>query len=197
MKKLALGAFVAATLVAGAASAQTAAPAAPTVNHGPALAGVCIYNPQRVLAQSTAGQSLQTGLQRLAEEVRGELQPYAANIQTEAQQLQQGGQAADPDGSRRRAWQQRLEEAQQLEQTREQELRYTEAMQTQTIGAAASPIIAAVYQERSCSILLDRSAVFLGNPAMDLTDLILQRLNQALPTLPAFNRMPVPAQPQQ
>lgn len=196
MKLLALGAFAAATLIAGAASAQNA-PAAPAVNHGPALTGVCVYNPQRVLAQSTAGQSLQTGLQRLAEEVRGELQPYAANIQSEAQQLQQGGQAADPDGSRRRAWQQRLEEAQQLEQTREQELRYTEAMQTQIIGAAASPIIAAAYQQRNCSILLDRSAVFLANPAMDLTDTILQGLNRDLATLPAFNRMPLPAQPQQ
>ncbi len=196
MKLLALGAFAATALIAGAASAQNA-PAQPGVNHGPALTGVCIYAPQRVLVQSTAGQSLQTGLQRLAEEVRGELQPYAANIQSEAQQLQQGGQAADPDGSRRRAWQQRLEEAQQLEQTREAELRYTEAMQTQQIGNAAGPIIAAVYQERNCSILLDRSSVFLGNPAMDITDVILQRLNQALPTLPAFNRMPVPAQPQQ
>jgi Skp family chaperone for outer membrane proteins len=192
MKLIALGAFALATLAAGAASAQTA-----TVNHGPALTGVCIYNPQRVLVTSAAGQGLQQGLQRLAEEVRGELAPYAANIQSEAQALQQGGQAADADGSRRRQWQQRLEEAQQLEQTREQELRYTEAMQTQVIGNAASPIISAVYQERNCSILLDRNSVFLGNPAMDLTDTILQRLNTALPSMPAFSRMPVPAQPQQ
>ncbi len=194
MKLLALGAFALATVAAGAASAQTAAP---QITHGPALTGVCIYSPQRVLVQSTAGQSLQTGMQRLTEEVRGELQPYVTNIQTEAQQLQQGGQAADPDGSRRRQWQQRLEEAQQLEQTREQELRYTEGLQTQTIGNAASPLIAAAYQERGCSILLDRNSVFIGNPAMDITDVVLQRLNAALPTLPAFTRSPVPAQPQQ
>ena len=31
------------------------------------------------------------------------------------------------------------------------------------------------------------------NPAMDLTDVAIQRLNAALPTL-TFNRMPVPAQ---
>lgn len=195
MKLIALGAFALATLAAGAASAQTAA--APQITHGPAITGLCIYSPQRVLVQSTAGQSLQQGLQRLAEEVRGELAPYATSIQTEAQQLQQGGQAADPDGSRRRQWQQRLEEAQQLEQTREQELRYTEGAQSQIIGNAASPIIAAAYQEKGCSILLDRNSVFLGNPAMDITDIILQRLNAALPTLPAFSRMPVPAQPQQ
>lgn len=55
MKLLALGAFAATALIAGAASAQNA-PAQPTVNHGPALTGVCIYAPQRVLVQSTAGQ---------------------------------------------------------------------------------------------------------------------------------------------
>lgn len=195
MKLIALGAFALAALAAGSASAQ--APASPQITHGPAIAGLCIYSPQRVLVQSTAGQSLQTGMQRLAEEVRGELQPYAAQIQTEAQQLQTGGQAADPDGSRRRQFQQRLEEAQQLEQTRDQELRYTEGLQSQIIGNAASPIIAAAYQERGCGVLLDRNSVFLGNPAMDITDIILQRLNASLPTLPAFNRSPVPAQPQQ
>ena len=33
------------------------------------------------------------------------------------------------------------------------------------------------------------------NPAMDVTDLAIQRLNTALPTL-SFNRMAVPAQTQ-
>lgn len=195
MKSIVLGAFALATLSAGAASAQEAQ--AP-INHGPAVTGVCVYNPARVLTQSTAGQSLRQGMQRLAEEVRGELQPYVTSIQTEAQQLQQGGQSADPDGSRAQAWQQRVQEAQQLEQTREQELRYTEAMQTQAIGVAVNPLITAAYQEKGCSILLSRESVFLANPAMDITETVLQRLNAQLPSLPAFNRMQVPAQqPQQ
>ena len=194
MKSIVLGAFALATLTAGAASAQEAQT---QVNHGPAVAGLCIYNPGRVLTQSTAGQSLRQGMQRLAEEVRGELQPYVASIQTEAQQLQQGGESADPDGSRARAWQQRVQEAQQLEQTRQQELRYTEAVQSQTIGSTAAPLIAAAYQEKSCSILLDSESVFIANPAMDITETVLQRLNAQLPSLPAFNRMQVPAQQQQ
>ena len=53
----------------------------------------------------------------------------------------------------------------------------------------------AVYQEKGCGILVDRESVFIMNPAMDVTPLVIQRLNTALPTL-SFNRMPVPAQPQ-
>ncbi|WP_420479309.1 OmpH family outer membrane protein [Brevundimonas sp. FT23028] len=197
MKMFALGAFALATLTAGAASAQTPPPAPPPLNHGPVITGVCIYSPQTLLANSTAGRSLSEGMQRLAQEVQGELAPYGSSLETEATALQQGGQAADPDGSRARAWQARLQEAQQLEQQRSTELRYTERLQTQSIVNAARPIIAALYQERGCSLLLDSSNVLAGNPAMDITQTAIQRLNQALPALPAFQRSPVPAELQQ
>jgi outer membrane protein len=192
MKLLALGAFALATLAAGSAAAQAQAPA----NPGPVIAGLCVFHNDRLLAQSTAGQSVQTGMQRLVSEVQGELAPYLTSLQSEAQVLQQGGQAADPDGSRSRAFQQRAQEAQQLEQMRQQELQYTQQMQVRSIAQAADPILVAVYQERGCGMLLDRSAVYMFNPAMDITETVIQRLNTALPSL-NFNRMPVPVQPQQ
>jgi Skp family chaperone for outer membrane proteins len=189
MKLFALGAFALVSLAAGSAAAQAQGPA----NQGPVIPGVCVFHSERMLAQSTAGQSVQTGMQRLITEVQGELQPYGAAIQTEAQQLQQGGAAADPQGTRRQVLQQRAQEAQQLEQTRQQELQYTQAMQVRAINQAADPILNAVYQERGCGLMLDRSGVFAFNQSMDVTDLVIQRLNTALPSL-SFNRMPVPAQ---
>ena len=68
-------------------------------------------------------------------------------------------------------------------------------MQRQAITEAVSPILTALYQEKGCGIMIDRESVFIMNPAMDVTPLVIQRLNTALPTL-SFNRMPVPAQPQ-
>lgn len=192
MKLFAIGVFALASLAAGSAAAQAAAPA----NPGPVLPGICVFHNDRLLAQSTAGQSVQTGMQRLVTEVQGELAPYGATLQTEAQALQQGGQAADPDGSRMRAWRQRAEEAQQLEQRRQAELQYTQQMQIRTIAQSADPILVAVYQERGCGLMLDRSAVYISNPAMDVTDIVIQRLNTALPSV-SFNRLEVPAQLQQ
>jgi Skp family chaperone for outer membrane proteins len=189
MKLFAYGAFALASLAAGSAAAQAQAPA----NPGPVIPGVCVFHNERMLSQTTAGQAIQTGMQRLVAEVQGELQPYAAAIQTEAQQLQQGGATADPDGSRRQALQQRAQEAQQLEQTRQQELQYTQQMPIRAIAQAADPILVAVYQERGCGLLLDRSAVYVFNTGMDITDVVIQRVNAALPTL-SFNRMQVPAQ---
>jgi Skp family chaperone for outer membrane proteins len=195
MKALIIAVTAAASLVATAASAQQAA--APS-NPGPVIPGVCVYYNARLLAQSAAGQAVEARMQQLAQEVQGELQPYATAIQSEAQQLQTSGAslpAADLQ-SRRQALQQRAQEAQQLEGTRENELRYTLAMQRQAITEAVSPILTALYQEKGCGLLLDRESVFMMNPAMDLTDTAIQRLNTALPTL-SFNRMAVPAQQSQ
>lgn len=193
MKLIAIGVFALASLTASAALAQTQGPA----NPGPAIPGVCVYFNQRVLAQSTVGQAVQTRMEQLAQEVQGELQPYATAIQTEAQALQQGAATipADQMNQRRQQLQTRIQEAQQLEGTRDNELRYTLAQQRQKISEAIEPLLVAVYQEKGCGIMIDRESVFIMNPAMDVTDTVIQRLNAQLPTL-SFNRMPVPAQPQ-
>jgi outer membrane protein len=193
MKLFAIGAAALVSLTASAAMAQSQGPA----NPGPAIPGVCVYFNQQALAQSTVGQSVQTRMEQLAQEVQGEIAPYAQQLQTEYQALQTGVSTipADQLNQRRQALQQRAQEAQQLEQTRDTELRYTLSEQRKKISEAIEPILVAVYQEKGCGILVDRESVFIMNPAMDVTPLVIQRLNTALPSL-SFNRMPVPAQPQ-
>lgn len=191
MKLFAFGAFALASLAATGAVAQTQGPQ----NPGPAIGGVCVYFNSRAMAQSTAGQAVGARMEQLAQEVRGELQPYATAIQTEAQALQNGASTipADQMNTRRQALQQRAQEAQQLEGTRENELRYTLSEQRRKMTEALEPILVQVYQERGCGIMIDRESVFMVNPAMDVTDLVIQRLNAALPTL-SFSRMAVPVQ---
>jgi outer membrane protein len=193
MKSLLLGAAALASLIAPVASAQT--PTAGPANVGPAIPGVCVFFNQQLMAQSAAGQAVTARMQQLAGEVEGELQPYAATIQSEAQALQAGASTipADQMQTRRAALQQRAQEAQQLEQTRTNELRYTLARQREAISTAVEPIMVAVYQERGCGMLLDRESVYIMNPAMDITPTVIERLNAQLPTL-TFNRMAVPVQ---
>lgn len=191
MKLFAIGAFALASLTASAAVAQSAGPA----NPGPVIPGVCVYFNQRAMAQSTAGQAVQARMMQLSQEAEAELAPYGSSIQTEITALQQAG-ASLPEAERNQrgqAVQQRIQEAQQLEQTREAELRYTQAEQRRLMSVAIEPILVALYQERGCGLLLSREGVFIMNPAMDITDQVIQRLNTALPTL-SFNRLPVPAQ---
>lgn len=194
MKKFAFSAL-ALTLLAGSA---TAAQAQAAQNFGPAIPGVCVYHHDRLLAQSTAGQAVAATMQRLQQEVGAELSPYEQFVQTESQALQQGRASIPQDqyAQREQALATRYQEARNLAQTRDNELRYTQAMQLQEIAKAADPIILALYSERGCGILISRDGVMRVNPSMDLTEAAIQRVNAALPTL-SFSRMAVPAQPAQ
>lgn len=193
MKLFAIGAAALVSFAATSAMAQAQGPA----SHGAAIPGMCVYFNQLAMAQSTAGQAVQARMEQLAQEVQGEIAPYATSLQSDFQALQASASTlpADQLNQRRQALQQRAQEAQVLEQTRDAELRYTLAEQRRKISEAIEPILIAVYQENNCSILIDRESAFLVNPAMDVTPTVIQRLNAALPTL-SFNRMPVPAQPQ-
>lgn len=197
MKSIAFG-VAALTLMAATGVHAQQAQQPGLQNPGPVIPGVCTFYNERMLAQSTVGQAVNTRMQQLAQEVQAELAPYATTIQNEAQQLQSAGASipADQMNTRRQQLQQRVNEAQQLEQTRENELRYTLAEQRRLISNAVEPILLQVYQERGCGILIDRESVFVVNPQMEVTDLVIQRLNAQLPTL-SFNRMQVPAQQQQ
>ena len=179
--------------IAGTAAAQ---PAQPT-NPGPVIPGVCTFNQGRAVAGSMVGQAVSARMQQLTDAVRAELQPEGAAIEAEVTALQQGQASLPQDQFQQRAGalQQRATAYQQLAAQREGELQYTQGLQVQRIGETMDPILVQVYQERGCGLLLDRESVFIMNPAMDVTPLVIQRLNTALPTL-SFNRMPVPAQPQ-
>ena len=191
MKLFAIAAVALATLTATPVLAQAAGPQ----NPGPVIPGLCVYNNARLMAQSTAGQSVQQGMRRLSDEVVNELAPYGQSINAEIQALQQGRGTIPQDqfAQRSQAVQQRIAEAEQLEQTRTQELEYTLNQQRGAISRALDPILAAVYQERGCGILISGEAVYQANAQMDITDMVIQRLNAQLPSL-SFNRLPVPVQ---
>jgi outer membrane protein len=196
MKTLAYGAFALALVAAGTASAQTPQQ---QITHGAPIAGVCVLNLEGVIRASTAGQGVATRMQALQQEVATELAPYQATIEQEDAALAQGGASipADQRAQRARDLQARYTEYQQLGQTRERELQYTASLQQRALFQAADPIIASIYQSRGCSILLDRSNVYLTNPAMDISEAVLQQLNSQTPSLPNFNRTAVPVEQQQ
>ena len=189
MKTIAFAALTLATLIAAPAVAQDA----PT---GPAIPGICVYSHDRLLAQSTAGQSVIAGLQRIEGEINAELQPFQQFIQSEGTALQQGRGTIPQEQLQQRAQalEARFQEAQQLAQTRQQELRYTEMVQRRAIATAADPIVLALYGERQCGLLLAREGtVMRSNPSMDITDEVIRRLNATLPSL-SFSRMAVPVE---
>lgn len=185
LKTLAAATCVAAiTLSASApafaqAAAQPAAAAAPAVTHGPALPGVCVVSMEGVIAQSTVGKYVQTRLQQIATQVQSELRTEETTLQNEAKALD--GQRASLDQStfeRRGAdLQVRANAFQRKAQLRERELQATQQKALSRIGQEMEPMIRQVYQQRQCSILLQRDALVIANPAMDVSPAVVTALN--------------------
>ncbi|MGZ8364150.1 MAG: OmpH family outer membrane protein, partial [Caulobacteraceae bacterium] len=153
-------------LGASQASAQTAAaPAA--VPNGPAIPGVCVFDRDGLLARSSVGKATATRLQQLSQQASAELNTEGTALQNEYKTLQAAKPAAnDP---RAAAFAQKYQAFEQKSALRNRELQMTQQKAFARVLTEAQPLITQIYTQQKCSILLDRSAVFLMNAQMDIT----------------------------
>ena len=164
-----------------AAFAQAAAPAAaaPAVTHGPALTGVCVISLEGAIATSTVGKYVQTRLQQIATQVQAELKGEEAALQTEAKTLDSQRASLDQKTfeTRANALQTKANAFQRKAQIREREMQATQQKALGRVGQELDPILRQVYQQRQCSLLLNREAVVIANPAMDISQPVVTALN--------------------
>jgi Skp family chaperone for outer membrane proteins len=175
-----------------AAAQQAAAPAGATpTNPGPVIPGVCVLNEQGAILGSAAGRAYATRIQQLGQAVNAELTPQRTAIETEARAIQ--ALPENQRGPRTQALQPRVTQYQQLANTRQQELAATERRQLGRIAEALQPVVAQVYVQRSCGMLIDQQSVVYANPAMNITEAVVTALNARLPSLGNFERERAPA----
>jgi outer membrane protein len=202
MKSLLSCAALAGMLFATTAEAQTtparsaAAPAAPRVappsNPGPVIAGVCILNGPGVIADSAAGRAANARLQTLTQQVQAELTAQQTPLTTEVNRIR-----ALPEAQRAapgQALQGRIQTFETLAQTRQEELRRTQAAALERIENELQTVVSQIYVQRGCGLMLDRSAITYANPAMDVSQAAIAALNTRMPTI-TFERVRLPAAP--
>jgi len=167
--------------------AQTNAP--PPVTHGAAIPGVCILSVQGAIAGSSVGKYVDTRMQQIIQQVNGELNGERTAIENEGKTLE--GQRATLDRTtleqRASALQVRANALQRKAAQREREVEVTEQKALGRVGQEMEPLIRQVYQQRQCAVLLNREAVVIGNPAMDITSGVVTALNAKI-TQFAFDR---------
>jgi Skp family chaperone for outer membrane proteins len=172
----------------------TAAPPAmtgPKIAFGPALPGVCILDQQRAIVLSMVGKSVGTRLQALITAVQSELKTEQTAIEAEdkaitAAEAQPGADALALQ-QRREILQARFNAYQRKGQVRDRELQATQQKAKGRIENEMGPVIATVYQQRGCSVILATEALIVGNPAMDVTDLVVKGLDAKIQTF-TFDR---------
>ncbi len=183
----ALAAFgIAATAFAQTAPAP-ARPAAPSVAPGPVIAGVCTFSNDRAIGTSLVGKAVGARLQQLSQAADAELRAERTRLETEKRALE--AQRATPTMTQEQLEQRALTYNQQAAaferkaQLRVRELQATEQKQLQRVAQELQPLILQAYAERNCGLMVDRSVIYAANPAMDVTDIVVQKLNAKITTL--------------
>jgi Skp family chaperone for outer membrane proteins len=180
------------TPAAGAAPA----PAGPPITHGPALPGVCVVNSDEAIATSTAGKFVATRLQQIASQVNAELTPEQTAIQTEEGATQQARATTDPAVWQTRVanLQLRYSNFQKKVELRNRELEATRQKAYGRVIQELNGVMPTIYQGAHCSILLNGDAVFVSNPAMNVTPQAITALNAKLQQF-QFDREHLDTQP--
>jgi len=190
LKTFAAGATASAVLLAASSAlAQAAAPAAPSVNHGAPIAGMCIISVEAAIGGSTVGRYVDTRMQQIVAQVNAELNAEKNNLDNDAKALDAQKTTLDQGVLEQRAsaLQVRANALQRKAQLRDREMQATEQKAVGRIGEEMEPIIRQAYQAKGCSVLLQRTAIVIANPAMDITPAVVTGLNTKI-TQFAFDR---------
>ncbi|HLY81153.1 MAG TPA: OmpH family outer membrane protein [Caulobacteraceae bacterium] len=161
------------------------------MRQGPPIAGYCVFSINEVIGGSKVGQSVVARLKVLGSQVNAELQPEADGIRTDERTLESSQASLDAATlqAKRANLELRVSNFEKREQQRQQEMQATQQKQFAVVLKELDPIMRELYQQRSCSVLVDGDAggVRLVNPAMDLSGQAITGLDAKIQTL-TFDR---------
>jgi Skp family chaperone for outer membrane proteins len=191
-------AFLAVALVAApVASAQTTPAPAPATQGlgGPAIPGLCLLSREAIYANAAIGKAATVRLKQLADQAQGEIEAERKPIDADLRAFQAEAAKLTPAqrGARDEALAARLRPLQAKAQLRGREIEATRLKAMRRISEEVQPLIASVYQQRKCGLLVDRNSVLGGNLANDLTADVVRLLDAKLTTI-TFEREILPAE---
>ncbi|WEK02138.1 MAG: OmpH family outer membrane protein [Candidatus Sphingomonas phytovorans] len=198
MKSVVLSLAIASSLVGTPTFAQQAAPSAPAAQPlgGATIPGLCLLSREAIFANAAVGKVATTRLQQLAQDAQAEVDAERKPLDTEIQAFQAEAAKLTPAQrtQREQALQPRLQAVQAKTQQRSREIEATREKAMATIASDAQPVIAQVYTQHKCGLLVDRNTVLGGNMTNDITPDVVKGLDAKVTTI-TFNREALPAQP--
>ena len=176
--------MVAGMLLLGAATTQAAFAAAPQAGTAP-IARILIFDLRRAVAASKVGQSIQQQVNALKKQAQTELNSEAEGLKREKQQLDQQAAIlnADVKARRQQDFKARVQAFEKKLNARGQLIQGGVFKANQQVEQALGPILQGIMQERQASLMLDRAAVVIAPPGLDVTGLVVQRLDVKMPSI--------------
>jgi Skp family chaperone for outer membrane proteins len=170
--------LIGAAATEGAYAAETAAGPAP-------VARILIFDLRRAVTASKVGQSIQEQVNALKKQAQAELNSEAQGLQRDKQALEQQSAilAADVKARRAKDFQARVAAFEKKLNARGQLIQGGLLKANQQVEQALGPILEGIMKERQASVMLDRGAIVIAPPGLDVTGVVVQRLDLKMPSV--------------
>jgi len=164
-------------------------------------ATVVMIDEGRLLGESKAGKDIQTKLKNLETQMKNELEPIRATLETDSKALQtkvegKTREAVAADTAllgQLTAYQKRAQEFAQKQQIISQEFQLTERKALIDFNKAIEPVLMEVVSEKKAQIVMSKVQVIFSADTVDVTPLVISKLDAKTPTI-AVSRQRLPAQ---
>jgi outer membrane protein len=192
---LAAGVAAVATAQTGSPAPAVSAPAPATTSAAHASGSIAIINSQRLALESAPGKEAYGRLKKLADQKKDELDKVEKEARDLVQKLNDQGQSMPEDkrdalskqaDDKQKTWKRMQEDAQK-------ELQDAERKEMGALEGRIGPVVKDFFAEKKYAVVLDaRSGIIYADPAADVTDEVLKRINTtvALPKPAASNAAP-------
>jgi outer membrane protein len=177
---LALGA------VGTAGCLQMAAPAAPAAAAEELPAPVvAVIDYQRVMRDARAARSVREQLEARRRQFQEEISSQEQRLHVADRELTQQRNSMDPEtfAERRRAFEAEVAEVQRLVQQRRRQLDRASSEALDRVKQSLIEVVTGMAEEMGFNLVLPASEVLFFGRRLDLTDQVLARLDEALPTI--------------
>jgi Skp family chaperone for outer membrane proteins len=170
----------------GGAQAAGPQPAASAVAPGKLpVATAAIVDYQRILRDAKAAQSIRDQIEARRKAYLDQLSKEEQRLHLEDERLAKQRAVLAPDvfAQQRDAFEEQVQAAQRLAQEKRRELEAASQAALNSVRQVVVEIVDKMADERGFNLVLPSSGVLLFSPKIDLTDEVLQRLDQTLPTV--------------
>ncbi len=180
--------FAAATTGSANAAAPGAAPAA----------RILIVDRSAIIGGSKVGASIRNQVNALKQQAQSQLNGEGEALKRDRAQIEQQGAilAANVKAQKVKEWQARAMAFEKKVQERGGLIQGGMYKANKQIEDALGPILQGVMIERQATVLLDRRSVLIAPPGLDVTGIVIQRLDMKLPVI-KVDPQPLPPELQQ
>jgi len=160
---------------------------------GPAVPGLCLLSREGVIANAAVGKATLARLKQITDAAQAEVDAERRPIENDAKAFQAEAPqlSAEQRKTREQALSARLQAVRAKTEQRSREIDATRAKALQRVSTELQPVVAQVYKQHGCGLLVDRNSVLGGNMDNDLTAAVVKALDAKITTI-SFNRESLP-----